>query len=144
MAGLVNARRLFISKLRLQLQRRLVSTSKKNDTVVAEVANSTTTKAESETKNWVSYGFDYYNKSEDRNMLHSHFFVTVTLCFVVGGFFYTYAPDLNLRDWAIREAFLELKRREAAGLPLVDPNLIPPEKITLPTDEELGDTEIII
>lgn len=49
-----------------------------------------------------------------------------------------------MREWAQREAYLELARREAAGLPLVDPNLIDPSKIELPTDEELGDTEIII
>jgi len=41
---------------------------------------------------------------------------------------------------------LELARREANGLPLIDPNLVPPEKLLpyLPTDEELGDTEVII
>lgn len=60
------------------------------------------------------------------------------------GFYLSYMPDLNLRDWATREAFLELRRREAAGLPLIDPNLVPPENIVLPTDEELGDTDIII
>jgi len=53
-------------------------------------------------------------------------------------------PDFNLRDWSVREALIELRRREAAGLPLIDQNLIPPEKIVLPSDEELGDTEIII
>ena len=49
-------------------------------------------------------------------------------------------------SWTQREAYLELARREANGLPLIDPNLVPPEKMKkyLPTDEELGDTEIII
>lgn len=48
--------------------------------------------------------------------------------------------------WRQREAYLELARREAKGLPLVDPNLVPAEKMLqyLPTDEELGDTDIII
>jgi NADH dehydrogenase (ubiquinone) 1 beta subcomplex subunit 11 len=49
-----------------------------------------------------------------------------------------------LREWSAREAFLELDRREKAGLPLVDPYLIPPEQIELPSEEEIGDTEIII
>ena len=47
-------------------------------------------------------------------------------------------------DWVAREARLELHRREKLGLPLVDKNYIDPAKIELPSDEELGDTEIII
>lgn len=47
-------------------------------------------------------------------------------------------------DWAQREAYLQLRHREAEGLPLIDPNLVDPEKIELPDDEELGKTEIII
>lgn len=57
---------------------------------------------------------------------------------------WAYLPDFNLRDWSVREALIELRRREAAGLPLIDANLIPPERIVLPSDEELGDTEIVI
>ena len=49
-----------------------------------------------------------------------------------------------MRDWAQREAFLELRRREALGLPAIDPDLIPLDKIELPDDEELGNREIII
>jgi NADH dehydrogenase (ubiquinone) 1 beta subcomplex subunit 11 len=30
------------------------------------------------------------------------------------------------------------------GLPLIDRNLIDPSKINLPSDEELGDAEIVI
>lgn len=40
-------------------------------------------------------------------------------------------------DWAQREAFLEVHRREKLGLPFIDPNLVDPEKITLPSEEEL-------
>lgn len=47
-------------------------------------------------------------------------------------------------DWNQREAYLELRRREAAGLPLIDSNLVDPSKFSLPSDEELGDMEIII
>ena len=42
------------------------------------------------------------------------------------------------RDWCQREAYLEIARREALGLPLVDPDYIPPEKMLLPSDEELA------
>lgn len=55
-------------------------------------------------------------------------------------------PSLCFRmvDWAQREGYLELRRREAKGLPLIDPNLVSIDKVQLPEDEELGDTEIII
>ena len=48
------------------------------------------------------------------------------------------------RDWVEREAYLELHRREKFGLPLVDPDVIPRERMVLPSDEELGDFEITI
>jgi len=47
-------------------------------------------------------------------------------------------------SWAQREAYLELERREKAGLPQIDPNLIDPAKIDLPFEQELEDFEIII
>lgn len=50
----------------------------------------------------------------------------------------------RMRHWAQREAFLELRRREALGLPAIDANLIDPEKIELPSEEEIGNFEIII
>ena len=49
-----------------------------------------------------------------------------------------------MKDWAQREAFLEIRRREAEGLPHVDANLVDPDNFELPSDEELGDTKIII
>lgn len=76
--------------------------------------------------------------------LHFTYYNIAISTLLVLGFVWAYLPDFNLRDWSVREALLELRRREAAGLPLIDPNLIPPEKIVLPSDEELGDAEIII
>lgn len=142
MAGIMAIQRSFLRKILPAIRnRRLVSTSnKKYDTVAAEV---TETKAATE-KNWVSYGFNYKSKEDDRNALHSVMFVSVTLCLVVGGFYLAYLPDYQLQDWSQREAFLELRRREQNGLPLVDPNFIDPAKIVLPSDEELGDMEIVI
>ncbi|XP_023024435.1 NADH dehydrogenase [ubiquinone] 1 beta subcomplex subunit NP15.6 [Leptinotarsa decemlineata] len=143
MAGLIVVQQSLFRKILPAVSRRLVSTSKKShDTVSVEVS-----KAQVKTpvsKNWVSYGYNFESKEADRNAMHSIMFASVTLCLVVGGFFWAYMPDYNLRDWAQREAFLELRRREENNLPLVDPNLIDPAKIVLPTDEELGDTEIII
>lgn len=50
----------------------------------------------------------------------------------------------RLRDWAQREAYLTIRDREAKGLPFIDPNMVDPAKMELPSDEELGDFEIII
>jgi NADH dehydrogenase (ubiquinone) 1 beta subcomplex subunit 11 len=47
-------------------------------------------------------------------------------------------------DWMRREAYLLLREREANGLLPVDRNLIDPAKVQLPSEEELGDTEIIV
>ncbi|XP_072752357.1 NADH dehydrogenase [ubiquinone] 1 beta subcomplex subunit 11, mitochondrial [Anoplolepis gracilipes] len=95
-------------------------------------------------RKWVSYGFSEINEAEDRHILHVTMFVVVTIVFVLGGTVLGYLPDVRGKDWAQREAYLQLRYREEHGLPLIDPNLIDPSKITLPSDEELGDTEIII
>ena len=49
-----------------------------------------------------------------------------------------------MKDWGQREAYIQLAERERENKPLIDPNYISPDKITLPSDEELGDTDIII
>jgi len=49
---------------------------------------------------------------------------------------------IRLNKWVMRESFLECHKREAAGLPLVDKNLIDPSKITLPDEQSLGDTDV--
>jgi len=95
-------------------------------------------------KKWVSYGFSEENEEEDRHTLHVTMFVLVTIVFVFGFTVMAYLPDVRGRDWAQREAYLQLRYREEHGLPLIDRNLIDPSKIILPSDEELGDTEIII
>ncbi|KAJ0180522.1 hypothetical protein K1T71_003926 [Dendrolimus kikuchii] len=119
---------------------RSISTSKKNSDSASSACESTT----EQDKNWVSYGFDYTSKEEDTNAHHASFFFSVTLCLVFGSFAWAYAPDLNLRDWSQREAFLELRRREKAGLPPIDPNFINPKYVKLPSESELCDVEIII
>jgi hypothetical protein len=37
-----------------------------------------------------------------------------------------------------------LARREKSGEPLVNPDLIPVDRFNLPSDEEIGDMEIVI
>merc|ERR1711915_136530 len=127
-----------------------ISTSKKKkdtisvtDAVVKDETAKTEAVAETN-KNWVSWGFSIESEEEDNTNMHMIFFVTVTICLVGGAFMFAYIPDYKMRDWTQREAFLELRRREAEGLPLIDRNLVNPENIELPDDEELGNTEIII
>lgn len=118
---------------------RNISTSKKNN----ETAT-TATESNKEDNNWVSYGFDYTSKEADTNYHNASFFFTVTLCLVFGGFVWAYSPDSHMRDWAQREGYLELRRREQAGLPPIDPNYIDPKLVKLPSEQELADVEIII
>lgn len=127
---------------------RLISTSDKNRDTTTVTGSSTAEEVcepkSSTKKPFYSYGYDRDSEEEDQNAMHSTFFFSVSVCLVFGSFIYAYQPDYSLRDWSQREAFLELRRREKEGLPLVDPNYIDPSKIELPSDEELGDTEIII
>lgn len=142
MAGLIRNRSILFNRV-IPIIRRFVSTSnKKCETATVETIKSEV-KNESQ-KNWVSYGFEYKDKKADRAAMNGVFFVSVTLCLVVGGFSLAYTPDFGLIDWAQREAYLELARREKNGLLPIDPNFIDPNKVVLPSDEELGDTEIII
>ncbi|XP_044017130.1 NADH dehydrogenase [ubiquinone] 1 beta subcomplex subunit 11, mitochondrial [Aphidius gifuensis] len=99
---------------------------------------------EKKLKNWVSWGFDENDKFMDRVDTHVTFFVTISLCLVGGSFILSYLPDPGMQEWAQREAYLQLRTKEKLGLPPIDINYIDPAKIKLPTDEELGDTEIII
>ncbi|XP_022114312.1 NADH dehydrogenase [ubiquinone] 1 beta subcomplex subunit 11, mitochondrial [Pieris rapae] len=118
---------------------RAISTSKKNSDSAATVSETKT-----EDKNWVSYGFDYTSKEDDTNAHHASYFFTVSLCIVFGGFFWAYYPDIHLKDWSQREAYLELYRREKAGLKPIDPNYVNPKTVKLPSESDLCDVEIII
>lgn len=127
---------------------RCISTSpKKSDTATittTEKSTETVSQTAQKDKNWVYWGFVTTDKTEDDNAMHASFFFSITLCIVLGGFTLYYQPDFLGRDWAQREGYLELRRREAAGLDLVNPNYIDPATMELPSDEELGGTEIII
>lgn len=94
--------------------------------------------------NWISYGFDSKDEKWDRTVMHLSMFGGITLGLVLVAYGFMYAPDVNLKHWAQREAFLELRRREAKGSKPIDPNLIDPSLVTLPSDEELGDADVII
>ena len=50
----------------------------------------------------------------------------------------------RMHNWAMREGYLLLKEREDAGLFPISADLIDPEKVKLPSDEELGDIDVRI
>ncbi|XP_050532559.1 NADH dehydrogenase [ubiquinone] 1 beta subcomplex subunit 11, mitochondrial isoform X2 [Daktulosphaira vitifoliae] len=134
-----------ISRMTSQANRlihRFISTSKKNQEIC--VTDAEISQQEPPKRNWQSYGFEKDDETADLNAMHSTAFFSVTLCLVGGAFIFAYMPDYNYKGWGEREAFLELRRREEQGLPLIDPNYIDPSLINLPSDEELGDTEIVI
>lgn len=95
-------------------------------------------------KVWTSYGFDDNDQKADRQIMHITFFVSVSVSLIFGALVIGYSPDPFLKDWSQREAYLQLRYREENGLPLIDPNLIDPSKIKLPSEEELVDVEVII
>ena len=94
-------------------------------------------------KHWVSYGFDKLDYVTDRKFMRLTFAV-IFVAGIISSIYFAYFPDYNLRKWAYREAFLELERREKLGLPLIDPNYVPPENIPLPAEEELEGVEIYV
>jgi len=127
----------------------LISTSKKNKdaaTLNETIQTKPEVQATEDDPNWISYGYSLTDRDEDHftHKMMMFLYITVGMCGL--GFFFAYFPDYRNRDWTRREAYLELARRRSAGLPLIDKDLIPAEKMEamLPSDEELGDTEIII
>lgn len=150
MAALIRARPTAALCRNLQSIRLLSTSPKKSDTATAQPATQPqntidfSIEAVKKSKQWVYYGFDKNDKEFDRQITRGAFFMTVTMTLVFGGFILAYLPDPKMRDWAQREAFIQLRERELAGVDLISPNLIDPSLVELPTDEELGDTEIII
>lgn len=87
---------------------------------------------------WNAKGWDYADQRADYYMHHED----LVLFWVFGSVLFTmwlYSPDLKNREWARREAFLRTYKREALGLPLIERDVVPPERIVLPTEEELQD-----
>jgi len=87
-------------------------------------------------EHWVSFGYNYHDRIDDVGQHRLYGFLCIFQLILIV-FMANYYPDFKRRDWGHREAYLEIARREALGLPLIDPDYIPPEKMLLPTDEEL-------
>lgn len=87
--------------------------------------------------NWHSYGFDYHNPEVDKYLYHCDTFLYVSLFLITSFWIFLYCPDYRLMDWAKREAYLQLHKRESLGLEFIDKNLVDPARIVLPEDEDI-------
>jgi len=92
---------------------------------------------------WRGYGFFAHDKLRDTVTGNLAFFMTACMT-LIPVFIYNYMPDYGLHNWAQREAYLLLKEREDAGIFPISKDFIDPEKVNLPSDEELGPIEIRI
>lgn len=95
-------------------------------------------------RNWISYGYSEEDIEEDRDMHAFAMFCTISLSLVGITFIWSYLPDFHDKDWAHREAYLEIARREKYGRPHIDKELIPVERIHLPSEEELEGVEVYL
>jgi hypothetical protein len=88
---------------------------------------------------WKSYGFDYNDQDIDVQRNAWWFFLLVTWGMVFNIVIHAYRGDVHGKDWSIREAYLLLREREAAGVEPLSRDLVDPEKVLahLPSDEEL-------
>jgi len=135
--------------LQLQPAAGISTSKKKRDVTISADKVPGVSRFEEETvvkdkKNWVSFGFSTHSEEEDVNWRNAIMFFSVTIVIVGMSFQMAYWPDVKYRDWGQRQAYIELARREALGLPAISPDLVPVENINLPSDEELGDFEVII
>ena len=81
------------------------------------------------------------DRVRDKRGIHLLFFCSMVFL-LVPVFWWRYMYDQGKVDWSHREAMILLRERENAGIFPIDKNFVDPAKLELPTDEELGDTEI--
>lgn len=90
------------------------------------------------TGHWLSYGFDEVDKKADRYWMKMAFVLMFSFFFPILFFYFYYEPDTTtLHMWTVREAYLELHRREKHGLPLIDPDYVPRDQVPLPSEDEI-------
>lgn len=99
-------------------------------------------------REWIWFSQVAHDEHKDWMRFHQFAFILFTVLTTWFSCWIVFAkPDWpNGREWALREAHLEMARREKAGLPYISKDLIRPEKVaaTLPSDEELRDFDILI
>merc|ERR1711963_644116 len=94
-------------------------------------------------KGWESKGLYPHDKWRDE-MGYRMVFFSIGIMLVAIVWVYRYAPDNMKRHWAMREAYLVLQERESKNMEKISRDYIDPDKIELPSDEELGDMRIYV
>lgn len=94
-------------------------------------------------KGWEHKGLYPHDRWRDGVAWHMY---TASFAILFVGFFwwYRYMPDITKRHWSVREAYLVLHERESKNMDPIPRDYVDPDKLDLPTDEELGDMRIII
>ena len=89
--------------------------------------------------------YDHYDEKTDNEYHQLFMFILVSFPLLLIAT-WAYLPDRRMRDWAIREAYLVIKEREAAGVEPLSKDLVDAEKIMahLPSDEELVKAGVVI
>ncbi|PAV75077.1 hypothetical protein WR25_06523 [Diploscapter pachys] len=99
-------------------------------------------------REWIWFGQVPHDEHKDWLKHHqlSFLIVTVLTAWMTIWLCMLKSDEPVLREWALREAHLELIRREKAGLPYISPDLVPKDRVLacLPSEEELRDFEILI
>ncbi|CAD5219146.1 unnamed protein product [Bursaphelenchus okinawaensis] len=99
-------------------------------------------------KEWLWFGVVGHNEHADWKNFHTLMFgaATVLSVYVFFVLIFLRSDWPSGKEWALREAYFELERRQKAGLPLISKDFIDPERVkkNLPSDEELRDFAIII
>ncbi|XP_054033292.1 NADH dehydrogenase [ubiquinone] 1 beta subcomplex subunit 11, mitochondrial [Dryobates pubescens] len=82
---------------------------------------------------------DYHGFSDDpaADLLNMRavFFTGISITIVLGCVYLHYMPDYGLRQWARREAELQVCARERQGLPLLTSNYYDPARLALPPED---------
>ncbi|CAJ0925611.1 unnamed protein product, partial [Mesorhabditis belari] len=99
-------------------------------------------------REWIWFSQVAHDEHADWKRFHSVFFTSMTLLTIwVTSYIIWFRPDWpQAKEWALREAHLEIERRRKAGLPLISPDLLPRDRVTaqLPAEEELRDFDVLI
>lgn len=95
---------------------------------------------------WDSLGWNNFDPKEDAEMASISFLLIVTFALVFFSFMWGYSPKHISKDWHVREAYLLLREREAAGVEPISRDFIDPEKVlaSLPSDEDLKKAGVVI
>ncbi|KAK6026209.1 hypothetical protein OSTOST_07872 [Ostertagia ostertagi] len=78
-------------------------------------------------REWIWFGRVSHDEHKDWLKFHQGVFLVFTVLTTWVTCWIMFArPDWPMgREWALREAHLEIARREKAGLPLISPDLLP-------------------